>query len=148
MELPAPIAITNLLARYAELIDAGDFDGIGQLFAHATVTAEGGGKATGAAEVAAMYVVSTRRHADGTPRSKHVITNPIIELDDPDTGRCRSYFTVFMSTEKVPLQAIAAGRYRDEFRRIDGVWSYSRRHIILEFLGDVSEHLKIDVRGR
>jgi len=33
-ELPAPTAITNLLFRYAELIDAGDYEGIGELLAH------------------------------------------------------------------------------------------------------------------
>src|ERR1700712_1316005 len=39
-ELPAPTAITNLLSRYAELIDNGEFEAIGELFAHATVTAD------------------------------------------------------------------------------------------------------------
>ena len=34
-------AITGLLFRYAECIDAADFDGIGALFAHAVMTNEG-----------------------------------------------------------------------------------------------------------
>jgi 3-phenylpropionate/cinnamic acid dioxygenase small subunit len=144
-ELPATTAITNLLARYAELIDGGKFDEIGELFAHATVTTDQGGTWSGAAGIQSMYDTTTRKHEDGTPRTKHVITNPIVELDSADEGRCRSYFTVFMSTPTLPLQPIVAGRYRDEFRRIDGVWCYVRRHMIVEFVGDVSEHLSMDL---
>jgi hypothetical protein len=147
MELPAPTAITNLLYRYAELIDAGDFVGIGELLAHTTVTVDEGGGVTwsGAAEIQNMYDTTTRKHADGTPRSKHVITNAIVELDGPDAGRCRSYFTVFMCTATLPLQPIVAGRYRDEFERVDGVWRYARRHMIVEFVGNVSEHLMMEL---
>jgi 3-phenylpropionate/cinnamic acid dioxygenase small subunit len=144
-ELPATTAITNLLARYAELIDNGDYEGIGQLFRHATVTADQGGKWVGAEGVQSMYDTTTRKHEDGTPRSKHVITNHIVELDSADEGRCRSYFTVFMCTKTLPLQPIVAGRYRDEFKRIDGEWCYVRRHMIVEFVGDVSEHLNMDL---
>jgi hypothetical protein len=142
-ELPATTAITNLLARYAELIDAGEFEAIGELFAHATVTADNQGVWTGAEEVTGMYNDFTRKHSDGTPRTKHVITNHIVELDGPDNGRCRSYFTVFMSTPTIALQPIAAGRYADEFARIDGVWCYVRRQMTVEFVGDVSEHLNM-----
>ena len=146
MELPAATAVSNLLARYAELIDNGDFVGVGQLFAHATVTVDvGGGKWTGADEVQSMYDTTTRKHADGTPRSKHVLTNLIIELDSPDAARCRSYFTVFMCTQTLPLQPIVAGRYRDEFERVDGVWRYARRKMIVEFVGNVSEHLTMEL---
>ena len=143
-ELPAATAVTNLLFRYAELIDAGDFEGIGQLLAHCVVKADGG-TWSGAAEVTKMYDDFTRKHDDGTPRSKHVITNPIVELDGPDAARCRSYFTVFMCTPTLPLQPIVAGRYRDEFERVDGVWRYVRREMIVEFVGDVSQHLNMSL---
>lgn len=142
-QLPAPVAVTNLLARYAELIDGGDFEGIGDLFAHAVVTADGGGSWSGAAEITRMYNDLTRKHDDGTPRTKHVITNPIVELDGADAARCRSYFTVFMCTGTLALQPIVAGRYRDEFARIDGIWWYARRHMTVEFVGDVSQHLNM-----
>ena len=142
-ELPAATAVPNLLFRYAELIDAGDFEGIGELLAHCVVNADGGGSWRGAADITAMYNDFTRKHDDGTPRTKHVITNPIVELDGPDTARVRSYFTVFMSTPTLHLQPIVAGRYRDEFQRVDGVWRYSRRQMIVEFAGDVSEHLNM-----
>ena len=39
--IPDAVAITNLLYRYAELIDAGDYEGIGEHLAHAVITADG-----------------------------------------------------------------------------------------------------------
>ena len=42
MSVPDAIAITNLLYRYAELIDAGDYEGIGEHLAHAVITTDGG----------------------------------------------------------------------------------------------------------
>ena len=144
-ELPAATAVVNLLSRYAELIDAGDFVGVGELLGHATVTVDAGAKWTGAAEIQSMYDNTTRKHADGTPRSKHVLTNHIVELDGPENGRCRTYFTVFMCTATLPLQPIVAGRYRDEFERVDGVWRYCKRHMIVEFVGNVSEHLTMEL---
>jgi hypothetical protein len=145
-ELPAPTAIVNLLNRYAELIDAGDFVGVGELLAHATVTVDvGGGIWTGAKAIQKMYDDTTRKHEDGTPRTKHVLTNHIVELDSETRGRCRTYFTVFMSTATLPLQPIVAGRYRDEFEKLDGVWHYVKRHMIVEFVGNISEHLTMSL---
>ncbi len=38
---PGYVAITRLLYTYAERIDGGDFDGVGDLFAHGHITVEG-----------------------------------------------------------------------------------------------------------
>jgi 3-phenylpropionate/cinnamic acid dioxygenase small subunit len=142
MPVPDHVAIANLVYQYADLIDAGDFDGLGELFADATVTAEGNDAVwRGAQEVTEMYVNSTRRYEDGTPRTKHVTTNLVIEVDDArELATCRSYFTVFQQTGEVPLQAIVAGRYRDEFRRTVH-WRFTRRHMIVDLVGDLSKHL-------
>ena len=79
--VPDAIAITNLLYRYAELIDAGDYEGIGEHLAHAVITTDGTDAETrGADAVAAMYHHTTRKYEDGTPLTKHVITNPIVEV--------------------------------------------------------------------
>ena len=66
MPLPDHVAIANLVFRYAELIDAGDFDGIGALFADATITADGSDvEWRGAQAVIEMYVNSTCRRRNG-----------------------------------------------------------------------------------
>ena len=48
-ETPAE-AITNLIYTYAERIDAGDFAGVGEVFADATLTFEGFGDAVAGRE--------------------------------------------------------------------------------------------------
>jgi hypothetical protein len=69
-----------------------------------------------------------------------------IYVDNPgETARTRSYFTVFMQTDTLPLQPIIAGRYHDEFRKIDGVWCFTRRHMITDLVGDLSEHLLLSL---
>ncbi len=147
---PDHVAIANLVYRYAELIDAGDYDGIGELFTHAVITTDGSDdEIAGADAVTRMYERSTRRYPDGTPRSKHVITNLLIEVDAPrGTGACRSYYTVLQQTDTLALQPIITGRYRDEFTRVDHVWRFTRRHMAVDQVGDLSQHLLFELPPR
>ena len=141
-------AITNLVFRYAELIDSGDYEGIGTLFADAVIGADGSTvEWRGAEAITAMYVNGTRRYEDGTPRSKHVTTNLIIEVDDERAhATCRSYYTVLQQTDEVPLQPIVAGRYHDEFARVDDQWRFTRRTMFVDLVGDLSKHLLFELR--
>ena len=144
------LAITNLLYRYAELIDSGDLAATSELFADAvTVYGDNGDEVRGAAPMLEMWRGWVKMHPDGTPRTKHVITNPIIDLDeDAGTAKCRSYYTVLQQVAEGPLQVVAAGRYHDEFRRVDGTWRFSRRdYSMLDLTGDLSEHLMIQPAG-
>jgi 3-phenylpropionate/cinnamic acid dioxygenase small subunit len=140
-------AITNLLYRYAELMDAGDLEGVAALFARAKVKIGGGEVVEGAAPMLALWRAHVRLYPCGTPRTKHVITNPIIELDEEaGTATCRSYYTVFQATPDLPLQAICAGRYDDAFVRVEGIGNFSQRdYSLLDLIGDVSQHLLIPV---
>jgi hypothetical protein len=54
----------------------------------------------------------------------------------------RSCYTVLQATDTLPLQPIAAGRYLDEFERVDGVWRFSfRDYSQLDMIGELSWHL-------
>lgn len=146
--LPAHLQIQNLIGMYAERIDRGDFAGIGELFAHAVITVEGSqARTAGAKDIQAMYEQWTRRYADdGTPHTKHVTTNLIIEIDEEaGTATCRSYITVFQQTPNLPLQPILQGRYHDRFERVDGNWRFAHRHMFNDRLGDLSQHLLQDI---
>jgi hypothetical protein len=139
--------VVELLARYAEAIDAGDFPAVGELLAHATLSdAEGNPVATGRDEITALYEATTRRHPDGTPRTAHVITNVIVEPVGPDAVEMRSRFTVFQATASVPLQPVVVGRYRDRVERVGGQWRFVQRQMVPEHWGDVSDHLRFDPR--
>lgn len=136
--------IANLIFTYAERIDAGDFEGVASLFARAEITAAGTDLARrGYDEVLAMYADGTRRHPDGTPRTKHVTTNLVIEVDDAtQTASGRSYFTVLQAVPGLlALQPIIAGRYHDRFAREEGSWRFVSRHMVVDLTGDLGQHL-------
>lgn len=137
-----------LLATYAERIDAGDFDGVGDLFARGVIKDAGGLElAQGARAVTRLFEATTRRFDDGTPKTKHLTTNSIVELSDGDHATVRSYFVVFQKVDGGPLQPIAAGRYHDTLERTDGGWEFRERRMLPEMWGDVSNHLLFDPAG-
>ena len=133
--------IRALIHRYAERLDQGDLDGVAQLFADATWRSQGRD------EVARGIEAVRRRYDgvilyDGTPRTKHVITNVSIVADGSDVATSRCYFTVLQSTPSLPLQPILAGSYHDEFARVQGAWRFADRLIIVDLVGDLSHHMR------
>ncbi|MFV1362855.1 nuclear transport factor 2 family protein [Mycolicibacterium elephantis] len=139
------LAVTELLYRYAELIDAGDFDGVGRLLARATFGGSGPQGVSGAENIAKLFASTTRRYPEhgNTPRTRHLVLNPIVEVDG-DTAQARSTFCVVQNTETVPLQPIVVGRYFDRFTCDDAGWHFAERRVDVEMVGDVSAHLSID----
>jgi len=141
-------AITKLIYTYAERIDDGDFAGVGELFAHATLTFEGFGDAvTGRDAIQALYTRSTRRYEDGTPRTKHVMTNVMVDVhDDAATARSRSYFTVLQAVPgALALQPVIAGRYRHTYELVDSGWRVATMHITIDLVGDLGHHMLFDL---
>jgi 3-phenylpropionate/cinnamic acid dioxygenase small subunit len=136
-------AVNTLLMTYAEHVDAGRFDDVAALFEHATYRierADGASSESRGAAAVREFCDGTRLYADGTPRTKHVVTNVIIELDG-DRARSRCSVTVFQQTDALPLQPIASGRYVDRFERVGGRWRFADRLITGFLLGDRSQHV-------
>jgi hypothetical protein len=143
----ARTAIEHIVYGYAARVDAGDFAGLADLFRHATY--KGGGPddpgVAGSAAVLEIQERMVRRYADGTPRTKHVTTNLVIDADEAaGTAAARSYFTVLQQVDDFPLQAIIAGRYHDRFGQVDGEWVLTERIIFCDLIGDLSHHLTVD----
>jgi 3-phenylpropionate/cinnamic acid dioxygenase small subunit len=143
----ARTAIERIVYGYAERVDAGDFAGLAELFRDATY--KGGGPddpgVVGAEAVLAIQEQMVRRYPDGTPRTKHVTTNLVVEVDESaGTAAARSYFTVLQQVDDFPLQAIIAGRYHDQFACVDGAWRLTERVIFCDLIGDLSRHLTVD----
>lgn len=146
MELTDGDRIRGLLGTYCRLIDAGDFAAVGALFTHATLRDPAGTViATGAAEAAALYAATTRRHHDGTPLTQHLIVNTT--FDDglgADEAVARSAYVVLQAVPGKGLQPIVTGSYVDSFVRADGQWRFADRTFGVGLIGDVSAHLSID----
>jgi 3-phenylpropionate/cinnamic acid dioxygenase small subunit len=139
--------IERIVYAYADRVDAGDFVGMAELFRHATY--KGGGPddpgVVGAEPMLAIQESFIRRYPDGTPRTKHVITNLVIDADeDAGTASARSYFTVLQQVDGFPLEVVVAGRYHDQFERADDEWRLTERVILCDLIGDVSRHLQTD----
>jgi 3-phenylpropionate/cinnamic acid dioxygenase small subunit len=135
-------AIQNLIATYAELVDDGDFAGVGILLADATFTGAAG-SVSGRVAIEKMLRDNLIVYDDGTPRTKHVTTNIVIDVDEEaGTAVSRSYFTALQALPDFPLQPIVSGRYQDRFERSDGRWRFVERRVRTDLVGDASRHLR------
>jgi 3-phenylpropionate/cinnamic acid dioxygenase small subunit len=142
--MSAETQITNLLYRYAEHMDRGDLAAAASLFQHARLRVGGAGDGTvDAAAMLAIWKDTVVLYPNGTPRTKHLVTNPVIEVDeDAGTASCRSYYTVLQQTDDLPLQPIVAGRDHDRFERVNGAWRFCfRDYTLVDMVGDLSHHL-------
>ncbi len=135
--------IHQLLYRYAEAIDEGRLEDAAALFRHARIETGAGG-VLDAEGVLALWRRILVLYPCGTPRTRHLITNPIVDIDEAaGTASARACYTVLQATADFPLQIIASGRYLDRFARIDGVWCFvARDYRQLDFTGDLSRHLQ------
>lgn len=140
-------AIRRLLYRYCELMDAGEFAELAELFADGVmVDEEGTVVAEGSSGVRRLYEQGTRLYA-GLPRTRHLTSNTIIDIGETArTAVARSVYVVFQATDTFPLQPIISGRYRDSFARADdGPWHFVERSFSIDLVGDLSHHLRYEV---
>jgi len=137
--------IRNLLFRYCEMIDAGDVDGLVELFADAVLSGFGATREwRGRDEIRAMYSGGDRRErTSGGRATKHITTNALIEVDESTgTATSRSYWVLLVSTSPdEPIRPILAGRYHDTFACIDDRWRFARREYLVDLTGAESSAL-------
>lgn len=138
--------IQNLLHLYSEAVDRGAFDEVGEMFEHADVYFpgnDGPSVKAGSRDFGKHLAQWTRRFDEtgGTPRTRHLCTNLIIEFDDDTHARTRSYFVVFQGTDELPLQPIITGSYHDKLSKVGGEWRFTERRELVGETGDLSAHL-------
>ena len=137
------VQICNLLYRYAECLDSGQLVEAAELFRHARLKVKSHSDFLDYTALLEIWQQRIKLYPCGTPRTRHVISNHIINIDQPTgTATARSCYTVLQATDTLTLQPIASGRYLDEFERIDGVWRFSfRDYSHLDMIGDLRGHL-------
>lgn len=139
--------IRGLLATYGERMDAGDFEGVGALFADGCLADEHGTElARGAAAVARLYRSITRLH-DGSPRTTHLVSGTwLSDPDDDGVVTVRSSYLVLQAVPPGELRPVITGRYLDRVTRTaDGSWTFVERRFHVDLTGDLSRHLTIDL---
>jgi 3-phenylpropionate/cinnamic acid dioxygenase small subunit len=144
-------AITSLMYRYAECIDRADFDGLGRLFERGQIRSSAADPERGmqgAEAIREFYAKTNRVHPGGTLLTRHINTNIIADIDETvGTAAVRSTYLVLQATPDLPFQPIVAGRYEDRFDRRDALWGFVDRLIHVDQIGDLSQHLNLDLES-
>jgi ketosteroid isomerase-like protein len=141
MSDPDVVAIAALIHEYAFRLDAGDLDGVAELFAEAELRSTQHDRVLrGSAEARTLYdrvIIGD----DGTPGTIHQLTNVTIAVDG-DAAAARSYFSVLQVTAQ-GLHPVLAGEYRDRFERVDdGRWRFTARLFVPMLFGDLRLHMR------
>ena len=138
--------ILDLMNSYVFLIDQGDLQGFAALFEFGEWGSEGQRLLSGK-EMLEMLRNDIIIYADGTPKTRHVVTNIDLDVDEHrGVASCRSYVTLLQQTEDFPLQVIFSGEYSDDFERIDDKWRFARRMVKRPLYGDLSRHVRRAIR--
>ena len=141
--IDAEQAIARIVYDYARAVDTGDFERLRHIFRHGRVRVHGvDGEHTGGDGVVDMFQRYTKFFDDGTPSTKHVTTNLLIDVEDSgQRATSWSYFTVLQARPELPLQIVIAGRYLDTWEPRDGGWALVDRFEYCDLIGDMSQHI-------
>ncbi len=134
--------ILALMNAYCYRIDAGDFVGFARLFEHARWQLLGDPAGGDQGADAVLRTLQQIILYAGKPRTKHVMSNVQIDIDEGGTrARAQCYITVFQAVPPdFPLQPIFSGHYHDEFEQVAGAWRFRSRDISPDLIGDLSRH--------
>lgn len=135
--------IRSLIHAYAERIDEGDFDGVAELFQHATVVSADGSEFRGRDVLRQLWANAVHLYENGLPNTRHLVTNVDVRVaPDRCTATARSYVTVMQATPSLPLQAVAVSIHRDRFAKVEGAWRFTERRDAQALVGDLSHHVR------
>jgi len=146
--------IRNLIHQYSEGIDTGRFEIWAELFQDAEIcVAIGDNEPVVIARGGDLAVMTQGMiiYADGTPRTRHLVSNIIIEVDEASgTATARSYNTTLQQVPGHPIEIIATARYFDLFELSGDAWRFTQRIIRhssidgvnRDFTGDMSRHVR------
>jgi uncharacterized protein (TIGR02246 family) len=116
--------IRRVLARYCQLCDDGEFDEFALLFTDSATFTVMGTTHDGRGQIEAFM----RAAQPPESRGKHLISQPVIEIDG-DTARVTTDYA-FVGRVGSSLAITSSGRYVDRFERVDGQWAIAAREIV------------------
>lgn len=133
-------AIRKLIHAYGDAIDRAEFERTASLFAHGSWRAHDGPRLNGQ-ELGESLRRRVTLYEDGTPRTRHLLTNIDIDVDEEGgTARARTYGTIVQGVTQGDLRWVSTFVYDDEFARTDGRWHFTERWLHRSMVGDPSMH--------
>lgn len=135
-------AIQQLAAIYPILVDSHDLDGLVELFAEDATFSRAGVVHSGRDELRAFYdqIMSTYS------LTVHTVHQHVVDLAlgaDTAVGVQMGHGEVAVDGQRM----LAAYRYDDEYRRVDGRWLFARRQMRYEYFTS-HEELGLSLLGR
>lgn len=138
------MAIAELLARYADLVDRREWNKLGRIFAlEGTIDFRAAGGPQGPFREVLAWL---DRVLDSWPNSLHVISNVIVDLDgDRATSRCYFHVPAGRETHQGTQYTVSdSGRFIDRLIRTANGWRIVERvceHVVRE--GSLPEGYKL-----
>ena len=133
--LEAKDAIRELMATYAQALDACRFADVAACFAPDGEWTTDYGAARGPAEIEAFIRGIVPVKGEG-PQRKHYITNIIVAVDGDTASAVSDYLVV---REAGPgLIPVMGGTYRDKFVKTPAGWRFSRKELEHHIAGDMA----------
>jgi uncharacterized protein (TIGR02246 family) len=122
--------IRALVARYAQVHDNTDVDGLLTTFAHnGCLTGTAGVTATGRSAIKEMMSrIYARRQAEGSSM-KHLYANSVINVGE-DSANATTDIVVYQRTGDSPWHILLVGEVIDKLVREDGQWLFAERRVI------------------
>ena len=121
--LEARAEITELLARYAFLLDDHEFDAVGELFAPDARFGSPGSTHVGRDAIVANY----RTLGEVYPITLHEARGFVLEFRDDE--HARGEVLGFSEQASDEHTVITSFRYDDEYVRLDGRWRFASRQV-------------------
>lgn len=140
--------IRALCHRYTFALDGGDFATVGELLGagglRPSMPGVVGELIVGAEAIVQFYTDQVVTYRDGDPRTRHLITNEVIDIADSGrTAESHCYFTVLQRAPHHDYQLVVGGRYHDRFERVDGRWRFVEKTIHVDHLNKIELHFQI-----
>jgi len=152
LDYPTEHALRSLIHRSTRLQDAGDVDGLAQLFSRGEIVFAGVGEVFAGSEGVRTLM---RRHlfydANGnlanpellyaTGRALHYVSNIDIFRGEDAVLGAESHFLIVQQHGTSPPQIIIGGRYRDSFGQAADGFYFHRRIVEVHFIGETGAYL-------
>jgi hypothetical protein len=129
------IEIEQLLHRYCFAVDGGTPEDVAALFSETAVLVPlytGEAPAKGRPAILQWYVNYQKGVRAAVDHLRHVITNPLIEVNgDRATAHC--YLTANALSKSTGKASWTAGAYKDKLVREGGRWHFAEREIHVHY---------------
>jgi hypothetical protein len=136
--------IEQQIYRMGYHLEGGDFGAVGEMLESATFGADRIGRRVfrGRDEIMEQYRRTNIVYPEGGRRTKEIYSNVVIDIDlDRGTAKSTTSFTVAQQIPGATFALLVAGRYEDEWERMDGHWRWSDRYIVAQYHNDLDRHM-------